>query len=273
MNVHAPFRVGVVGVGVIGAAITESLLTGPQARSIQVVLSPRSPDLTALLTAQFDGASACRSNQDVVDRSDIVIVAVRPEHVNEVCRQLSFREEQVVVGLAAGWPVSRLAPLVSPAGRVCQLIPLQMIRQHVGPIVLQPKVDVVAELFRGCGRLIAIDEESDVATFSCASATMSSFFALQARTIAWVASQGVPVSSAKEYVEELFVGLAVEMTGIPVDELPDVVRAHETPVGLNEQVRSSLDAIGAFDEVARQLTLMRHQRLQGGVEDSSPIVT
>lgn len=261
---HSEFRVGVVGVGVIGAAITESLLTGPQADSIEVALSPRSPDLTARLATQFDAASACGSNQEVVDRSDFVILAVRPEHIREVCAQLSFRAEQVVIGLAAGWPGSALAPLVSPAGSVCQLIPLPMIRQHVGPMVLQPMVDAVAELFRGCGRVIAIEEESDVVTFSCASATMSTFFALQSRVIEWVTSQGVPLVSAKQYVAELFVGLATEMTEIPADHLPDVVRAHETPGGLNEQVRKSLDSIGAFDEVARQLTLMSHERLQRG---------
>lgn len=262
MKAQVRFRVGVVGVGVIGAAVTEALLTGPQAASIDVALSPRSADLTAQLTSRFDNASACASNQEVVDRSDIVIVAVRPEHVLEVCNELFFREEQVVVGLAAGWPVSTLAPLVSPASRVCQLIPLPMIRQHVGPLVLQPRVDLVSDLFQGCGRLIAIDEESDVVTFSCASAAMSSFFAMQSRLIAWVTSQGVPLTSAKEYVEGLFVGLANEMTGISVDELPDVVRAHETPGGLNEQVRSSLDAIGAFDEIARQLSIMSRERLQ-----------
>jgi pyrroline-5-carboxylate reductase len=264
MKVHVEFRVGVVGVGVIGAAITESLLTGPQADSIEVALSPRSADLTAHLAARFQAASVCGSNQEVVDRSDFVILAVRPEHVREACAQLSFREEQVVIGLAAGWPASALAPLVSPAGRVCQLIPLPMIRQHVGPIVLQPMVDPVVALFRGCGRVIAIEEESDVVTFSCASATMSTFFALQSRVIEWVTSQGVPLVSAKQYVEELFVGLATEMTEIPAEDLPDVVRAHETPGGLNEQVRMSLDSVGAFDEVVRQLTLMSHERLERG---------
>lgn len=261
-DTHVRFRVGVVGVGVIGAAVTESLLTGPQADAIDVALSPRSTELTAQLSERFETAHACASNQEVVDRSDVVIVAVRPEHVVEVCRPLAFRGEQVVVSLAAGWPASTLAPLVTPAVSVCQLIPLPMIRLHSGPIVLQPRVEVVERLFRGCGRLVALEEESDVITLSCASASMSTFFALQARIVEWVTSQGVGIDSAKEYVQELFVGLAHEMTAIPADDLAGVVRAHETPGGLNEQVREALDAMGAFDVVARQLDLMRRERLQ-----------
>jgi pyrroline-5-carboxylate reductase len=140
MDEGGPLRVGFVGVGAIATAIVDALVSGPHADEIDVVLSPRSAPRSAELAARYRQVRVAPHNQPVVDAADIVILAVLPDQMAALCSSLSFREEQVVVSLAAGWPPSLLAEHVDPAATVCQMIPLPMIALHTGPVVICPRV-------------------------------------------------------------------------------------------------------------------------------------
>jgi len=63
-------RVGVIGVGNMGAAMARRLLDGGYATAVRDIVSEREQALSAL------GASVCSSPAELAERSDIVIVAV-----------------------------------------------------------------------------------------------------------------------------------------------------------------------------------------------------
>ena len=255
-------RVGVIGVGAIGAALVEALLTGPRAGQIEVVLSPRSAVRAAALADRFDRVRVADDNQGVVDDSDVVVLAVLPAQVREVGAALTFRADQVVIGLAAGWPPSLLTPVVAPASHVTQLIPLPVIALHAGPVVLHPASPAVEWLLKGCGELVVLEQERDIIVLSCASATMSSFFELQKTVLGWMTDRGLPPTLSRDYLSALFGGLATEAASVPVERLVDFPVEHETPGGLNEQVRLALTRTGTFDELRRELDALHRDRMQ-----------
>lgn len=254
--------VGFVGVGSIAAAIATAILEGPNADAIEVVLSPRSSARSGRLAARHRQARVAVSNQAVVDASDVVFLGVLPTQIAEVCSGLLFRPRQVVVGLPAGWPPSRLTEYVSPMTTVCQLIPLPMITLGVGPIVLCPPVPKVEQLLRDCGTLVVLEREADLAVLSCVSAVMSSYFAFQNAVINWATKHGLDRTLAAEYVTALLHGLAAESRATDPAELPDAVRAHETPGGLNAQIRRSLEGRGLLIQLAWQLEQVHRTRLR-----------
>ena len=246
-------RVGFVGVGAISTAIVDALMSGPHAEEIDVVLSPRSAPRSAELAARHRRVRVAPHNQLVVDAADIVILAVLPDQMAALCSSLSFREEQVVVSLAAGWPPSLLAQHVDPAATVCQMIPLPMIALHTGPVVICPRVPLVEHLLQGCGEIVHIEREEDLIVLSCASATMSTFLAFENTVIDWAIKHGLDAQTAKDYVAGLFLGLATEAMHTERDRLPELPREYETPGGLNEYLRRSLTTAGVFAELANHL--------------------
>jgi pyrroline-5-carboxylate reductase len=252
--------VGFVGVGTIASAVASAILQGPHAANTDVVLSPRSASHSGALAARYRRAKIAASNQAVVDTSDVVFVGVLPTQVTEVCAGLTFRSEQVVVGLAAGWPPSRLAEFVEPTAAVCQLIPLPMITLGVGPVVLYPGVAEVRNLLAGCGSVVVPEREEDIGVLSCASAVMSSYFAFQNAVIGWAIERGLGGTTAAEYVTALLFGLAAESAAMDSASLSDAVRRHETPGGLNEQIRRALEERGQLTELVRQLELVHSER-------------
>jgi pyrroline-5-carboxylate reductase len=245
-------RVGFVGVGTIVSAIVEALMAGPHADRCEVTLSPRSTERSAALAGRFPRVRIAPSNRAVVDAADVVILGMLPQQLEAVCADLVFRPGQIVVGLPAGWPPSRLAAVVAPATDVCQLIPLPMIAQHAGPVVLFPDNDIVATLFEGCGQLVVLPREEDVPVLSCASAVMSSYFEWQRTMTEWMTRQGLEPAVATHYATALFEGLAAE--GRAADVNADaLVAGHETPGGLNESMRTMLVERGLFADISRHL--------------------
>jgi pyrroline-5-carboxylate reductase len=187
---------------------------------------------------------------------------VLPDQVVETCAELRFRPEQVVVGVAAGWPPTRLRELVAPAETVGQLIPLPMIALGVGPVVLYPSIPVVESLLAGCGSTVVLEREEQLGVLSAGSAIMSSFFAFQDAAVDWVASHGFDRRVAAGYITAQLHGLATEAIAMDPTELAGAVREHETPGGLNEQVRMALADRGLFAELATQLEQIYQHRIR-----------
>lgn len=245
----AAHRIGIIGVGEIASAIVEALLAGPNAGTLEFALSPRSLDRSRGLAERYERVRVAASNQQVVHGADVVMIAVLPEHVEAVCRELTLSPDQTIIGLAAGWAPSRLAPLVTPATDVCQLIPLPMVRLHAGPMALFPRIPAVESLFGGCGTIVVPASEQQLPILSCASATMSTFFAAQQAIVEWMAARGFDRVDAGRYVAALLSGLAAESTEIHDGDLARLVPSHETPGGLNQQMRETLEKGGAFRDI------------------------
>lgn len=107
-------RYGFIGTGGITTAIVTGLCTSdypPQ--TIQV--SPRNQENANRLAKQFEAVQVADLNQEVLDRSDIVVLAILPQHKEAVLAPLSFRNDHTVIHLLARTPIDVVLPLVSPA--------------------------------------------------------------------------------------------------------------------------------------------------------------
>ena len=253
MTTTQQLRVGFVGVGTISAAIVEGLLTGPRASRYELVLSPRSADRVGELRSRFPQLQVAADNQGVLNASDVVVLAVLPQQLEAVCAALRFREDHVVASLAARWPADRVAPVVAPAHRIAQVVPLPIVRLHTGPIVMYPDVPALHDLFADLGEVIVPTSAAEAAALAIGSATMSQFFAMQAGIVEWLVAQGVDADAATSYVTSLLHGLSLESLDVSATSIRDLVEEHETPGGLNEHVRMSMESIGAFRALSAAL--------------------
>ena len=253
-------RLGFVGVGAISAAVVDALMTGPNAADLEIVLSPRNAKRSARLVDTYPRTMIATSNQDVVDNCDFLFMGVLPGQMVDVCAELTFRADQTVVSLIAGMPPTTVEPLVAPASTVAQMIPLPVIAMHAGPLVICPNVPTVVDLFKGCGEIVVLDDESKIFILSCASASMSTFFEFQNTVIDWSTKNGLPREISHAYATSLYKGLATEAMNTETTELDDMPREHETPGGLNEHMRKTLTEAGMFAELDKQLQFIFETR-------------
>lgn len=253
--------IGFIGTGAITSAIVTGLsLEGGPRPAIR--LSPRNAASAASLASRFGNVSVCPSNQEVVDSSQTLVLAVRPQVAEEVLSQVHFSSGQNVISLIAGFPVRRIAGLVAPADKISRAIPLPSVAQRRSPIAIYPPGGAAAELFDPLGKVFAMEIEDHLNAFSTATSTMAAYFGFAGCIASWVARQGVPERHAREYMARMFAGLADTGCEAAGHSFEDLAAAHATPGGLNEQVMRDLTAHGVFHTLTEALDHV-HQRATG----------
>lgn len=250
---------GFVGTGAITRAMVEGLSTGDAAP--EVVLSPRSADVSAALAARFGNVRVAADNQAVVDAASCVVVATRPDDTRVVLAGLSFRPDQVVVSVVAGLRLDELRTAVAPARDVARAIPLPSVAAQQGLVPVFPSLPAALALFRQLGAVVALEDEAAFDSFSAASAFAATQLDLLATVEAWLVGRGVPGPDASAYVRELFRGLSDALADEPDRDLALIAGDHATTGGLNEQIRTYVRSHGvhelvvtALDDVARRVS-------------------
>ena len=116
-------QLGFIGTGEITSSIVTGLCSfGTPSHSIR--LSPRNAAVARELSNRFKGISVASSNQEVLDHSDTIVVAVRPAAARAVLSELHFGPDHQVISLVSGLSLLSLSRLARPATRIARAVPL-----------------------------------------------------------------------------------------------------------------------------------------------------
>jgi pyrroline-5-carboxylate reductase len=245
-------RLGFVGTG----AITTAIVTGLNASDGSgetILVSPRNAETAAALATKFANVTVAASNQAVLDGSDVVIIAIRPQVADDILPTLNFRPDHYVISLMAIIPLEQVAALVAPAAKVVRAIPLPMVANRRGPTPIYPADPLAAALFNRLGSAIAAESAEQFSAFSAATATMAPFFGFAGEIAGWMARHGIPAQDAYRYVAQIFLGLSDIAVRERVHDFTDLAGEFATRGGINEQAARHLRDSGALAEVSAAL--------------------
>ena len=183
-------RLGIVGTGKIASAIVKGLMTAPAFDGL-ITVSPRNADVVAQLREEFPAVDIGTSNQDVLERSDLILLTLRPQGAEEIISTLAFRPDHRIISAIAALSRERLLQLVAPARTVVKAIPLPTVAQCRGVTVLYPSDPVANELFDRLGSALPVSDESQFSAMSTATSVVSSYAALAQTTVSWLVANGL----------------------------------------------------------------------------------
>lgn len=162
------------------------------------------------------GGERVDSIEDLADRSDLVVLAVKPAGLESVGPRIAGRTGAVVSVLGAT-PVAKLRAALDPTPvlRTMPNLAVEIRRGivcHARPSASAPEIDAALELFAGLGSVVELPEEDiDAATavMGCAPA----YFALAAGAVAEAgAGAGLAPELAAHLVREAVEGLGAHLT-------------------------------------------------------------
>ncbi|MFC0598242.1 NAD(P)-binding domain-containing protein [Streptomyces palmae] len=230
-------RIGIIGVGEIGRAIVEGLRDGG-GTAPEVFLSPRGARTAAELSERFEGVHVCADNQGVLDRSEVVIIAVRRHDRQEALAGLRIGDDRTVINLMAGVATADLRRTLATRAPIVRAIPLPAVRERRSTTVTFPSHPVVDSLFDQLGGALPVADEDAFNVFSALTGTLTTHYAYLATLTSWAAGHGIAPDAADRYVRGLFqnVGRSLSDETRPLHRL---AADHETPRGNNERVRTT----------------------------------
>lgn len=151
-------NLGFLGFGNMAQAMAEGLLKGRALPPERVFASASRPEKLAKAAGRL-GIVPCRDNRETVERSDIVIAAVKPHLMEEVLSPLlDGLSGKALLTVASGWGFERLEALTGPSVRHLSLMPNTPVSVGEGVVLLEERhsltaeeLETVKELFRPLG--------------------------------------------------------------------------------------------------------------------------
>ena len=229
--------IGIIGVGEIATAIVEGLCADPCAAP-RVHLSPRGAAAARALADGYPGVRVSADNQEVADRASVLLLTVRPDALDDALSGVRVRDDSVVVSAVAGVDHRDLHRLLGPDPTIVRAIPLPAARRRESMTATFPAHPLVTELFDRLGGTFGVADSDAFAALSAATGTISAHLRYLASIAAWTERAGVDGADAERYVRSLFAGVGGGLSD-PGRTLSDLVTDHETPGGLNEQLRKT----------------------------------
>ncbi len=198
-------RVGIIGgAGWLGSAMAKSFIASGAVSAGQLTCSYRSGKPEHAVDCAWT-----RDNAELVGRSDIVILSVRPGDWDVVEIDAGSR---LVISVMAGVTAEDIAGRTK-AARVARALPnaAAEIGYSYTPFFLASSRpsdgEIVNELFRSCGMVDAVAEEGHIDYFTGMSGSGAAFPALLAEAMMNDAiGRGVPAAIARRAAQQVLVG-------------------------------------------------------------------
>jgi pyrroline-5-carboxylate reductase len=230
-------RIGIIGVGEIGRAIVMGLCDGDD-KSPEVFLSPRGARTAAELSERYEGVQVCADNQMVVDRSELVIIAVRRHDRHDALAGVRVDDDKIVVNVMAGVSNDDLRQTLATDAPLVRAIPLPAIRERRSLTVTHPSHPLVDPLFEHLGGVLPVEDETAFNVFSALTGTLTTHYSYLATLTSWAIGHGICSGDADSYVRSLFRGVGRALSD-ETRSLHQLAADHETPNGNNERIRTT----------------------------------
>lgn len=177
-------RIAVLGAGKIGEALLAGLL-GAGTAPDELVFTERHPERAAELSTRLGVAAA--DVAEAADRSEIIVVAVKPQDIAPVLDELApaLRPGTLVVSLCAGLPTSlfeRALPAGTAVVRVMPNTPMlvgeAMSAVSAGTHATDEQLSTVEKMLASVGRVVRVPESQQDAVTALSGSGPAYFFYL-----------------------------------------------------------------------------------------------
>ncbi len=225
--------IGFIGSGNMATAIYTGILDNDLAQAQDLVLYDIDADKLNSAKQQT-GCKTASSNVEVVQQSDVIFLAVKPQYMPDVAAQIKgfIRPEAYFVSIVAGWSNEKLKNALGSSCRLIRVMPNTPLLVGSGMSCLCLENDLTEDefkaiqcIFAAMGRTMNL-HENQIAAFSSVAGSGPAYVYIFIEAMADAACKlGLPRSIAYEMAAQTCIGSGemVLKTGKHPAELKDAV--------------------------------------------------
>ena len=243
---------GFLGTGRITSSVIEGIFKS-KLKIKKIYISPRNKIIAKKLSKRFKKVIISRNNQQLIDKSNWVFLAVTPRVGDKILKTLNFKKNQKIVSFISTLSLAQLKKTIGNKVRVVRAIPLPPISIRKGPVPICPPDKQVKNFFNQLGTTIEIKNEKSSINFWATSGMMAPFYELLKVLTDWLVKRGIKRIQAQKYITSLFMALSKDSAINSKKDLKYLVKESQTPRGLNEQAVKQLRKAGFYRNLEKSL--------------------
>jgi len=245
-------NIGFIGTGKITTSVIQGLFRS-KIKLKQILISERNKKNSSALSKQFKKVKVVKNNQDIINNSSWVFIAVVPTVAKKILQELTFKKNQTVVSFVSTLNMNYLKKTIRPATSIVKAAPLPTIASTLGPIILFPNNAKVTKFFNHLGMAIVAKNEQENNHLWAITATMATFFEYCNTLESWLVKRKVNPNKAKDLIASLMFGLSHSML-LSKTKTKQLVSDYQTKKGINEEFLKGLKQSGTFNAMNSNLT-------------------
>lgn len=246
---------GIIGTGHLSKFVCEGLRASGWNHPL--IISPHNLKSAELFHNRFN-ATIAETNQQVVDQTDAVFMAVRPAQMKQALSDIIWPSHHTIISAVAGFKISDFIALNVNA-KIVRVMPLSAAAIMASPTIIFPNVADVVELMNCVGSVIPLVNELEFNAATANAAAYGWYFALVDEIVQANVSAGLSLDSAKRLsLETLAAAIKVSQASSKSGE--SILKHLATPGGITAhglnilKERQAIENWGvAFDSVIKRL--------------------
>ncbi len=205
------YTLGILGAGVMGQAILSRIVASNIISENKIaVFDIDSQKVNSLPYNIANIASA----QELIDESEFILFAVKPQHYAAICEKVTFTEKNTILSIMAGVKISTLKSKINTNCGIVRIMPNTpcKIGKGVSAICfdnIEPSnKNFVLKIFSACGKVVEVEEHTFDAVTSVSGSGPAYVFMFANAMIKGGMEGGLSYQDSKELALHTIIGTA-----------------------------------------------------------------
>lgn len=202
-------KIGFIGSGNMALSIVSGMLTHNfSARDIYL----SDIDANLLQKRQQELQVNIATNKEIAQSCEVIFLAVKPQVIDEVCRELQVQKHAIIVSIMAGITTNKLQQLLHTTNiiRTMPNTPAQVGFGATGIFSLVGKNNIIEKIFNSIGVCVWVEKEEDIDSITALSGSGPAYFYLMFEAMINSAiTMGLSENDAKKLCLQTAMGAAI----------------------------------------------------------------
>ena len=244
-------KLGFIGCGKISLSVITGILSS-NLKVSKIFISKRNSKISSYLNKKYKKIKVLNNNQEIIDKSSVVLLGVTPNVGNKILPKLKFSNNKKIISLISTINLNKLKKITKNKN-VVRAIPLPPIEIKKGPVIICPPSKFAKNIFKHLGQVLEVRNEKLSYKFWSTASLMATYYEILNTSSKWLSKKGINKKLADTYVAELFLALSQDALNKSSQGFKKLVADSQTPKGLNMQVLNELKKGKFFTKFTKAL--------------------